>query len=191
MKNQNLKTLLPLVAICLIAALLLGVFNLITEGPIRENSLRTAMETRQRLLPQAASFEEETVQENSGIRSCFKGVNAEGETAGYVVETAVNGFGGEVVVTVGVDTAGDNTAINVGGDKFSETAGLGALAKEPAFTDQYQGKAVPLTVVKGNADRSDSTIDAISGATVTSSAVNGGVNLAGQYVKDVYGVAAQ
>ena len=43
MKSQTLKALIPLVAICLAAALLLGLFNLITEKPIQENSLRTAM----------------------------------------------------------------------------------------------------------------------------------------------------
>lgn len=182
MKNENLKTLLPLVVICLVAALLLGVFNQITEGPIRENSQKAAMETRQRLLPAASSFEEQSA-EDSGLMSLYRGLNDGGETVGYVAETAVNGFGGEIVVTVGMGMDGTITAISVGGDNFSETAGLGALAKEASFTDQFQGRSVPLTVVKGNADRDDTTIDAISGATVTSSAVNNGVNAAGAYMQ--------
>lgn len=182
MKNQNLKTLLPLVVICLVAALLLGVFNQITEGPIRENSQKAAMETRQRLLPAAASFEEQSA-DGSGLMSLYQGLSADGEAVGYVAEIAQNGFGGEIVVTVGMDMQGKITAINVGGDNFSETAGLGALAREATFTDQYQGRSVPLTVVKGNADRNDTTIDAISGATITSNAVTNGVNAAGAYMQ--------
>lgn len=182
MKNEHLKTLLPLVVICLVAALLLGVFNQITEGPIQENSQKTAMETRQRLLPAAASFEERSA-EGSGLMSLYQGLNDSGEAVGYVAETAVNGFGGEIVVTVGMDMQGQITAINVGGDNFSETAGLGALAKETSFTGQFQGRSVPLTVVKGNAEKNDTTIDAISGATITSSAVTSGVNTAGAYMQ--------
>ena len=77
--------------------------------------------------------------------------------------------------------------VDVGGENFSETPGLGALAKEPKFTQQYIGKTVPLTLVKGNEPKGDNTIDAISGATRTSSAVNGGINLAGKYISDLSG----
>ena len=107
-----------------------------------------------------------------------------------MVETTVKGYGGEIVVTVGVDGDSTITGINVGGENFSETAGLGALAKEPAFTDQFAGKTVPLKLVKGSAEKGDDTIDAISGATITSTAVNGGVNLAGKFVMDMSGGAA-
>lgn len=182
MKNEHLKTLLPLVVICLVAALLLSVFNQITEGPIRENSQKTAMETRQRLLPAAASFAEQSA-EGSGLISLYQGLSADGQPVGYVAEVAQNGFGGEIVVTVGMDMQGQITAINVGGDNFSETAGLGALAKEASFTDQFQGRSVPLTVVKGNADQNATTIDSISGATITSTAVTTGVNTAGAYIQ--------
>ena len=48
------RDLVPLVGFCLIAALLLAVFNMITEGPIAENALRAAQETRTRLLSAAA-----------------------------------------------------------------------------------------------------------------------------------------
>jgi hypothetical protein len=44
--KKYLKDLVPLVAICLAAALLLAVFNMITEGPIAENSRRAAEQTR-------------------------------------------------------------------------------------------------------------------------------------------------
>ncbi|MBP3645164.1 MAG: FMN-binding protein, partial [Clostridia bacterium] len=190
MNKKSIRDLLPLVAICLIAAMLLAVFNLITEGPIAENSARLAAETRTRLLSSAATFEPVELEEGSAMDSCYEGFDAEGSSVGYVVETTVGGYGGEIVVTVGMDADNVITGINVGGENFSETAGLGALAKEAAFTDQFIGKSVPLKLVKGNAPKGDDTIDAISGATITSTAVNGGVNLAGKFVMDMGGGAA-
>ncbi|MBQ7868047.1 MAG: FMN-binding protein, partial [Clostridia bacterium] len=190
MNKKAFRDLVPLVAICLIAAALLAVFNLITKGPIEENALKAAAETRTRLLSSAVSFEAVEVEEGSGMDSCYEGFDADGNSVGYVVETTVKGYGGEIVVTVGVDGDSTITGINVGGENFSETAGLGALAKEPAFTDQFAGKTVPLKLVKGSAEKGDDTIDAISGATITSTAVNGGVNLAGKFVMDMSGGAA-
>lgn len=182
MKSQTLKALIPLVAICLAAALLLGVFNLITEKPIQENSLRTAMETRRRLMPKAANFEETTVEPGSGIDSCYLGVDEQGSPVGYVAaahgERLRRRSGGDL----GMNLSGRLTGLDVGGDNFSETAGLGALAKEPAFTGQYVEKTLPLTLVKAPAQADADSVEAISGATRTSTAVNDGVNHIGAYL---------
>lgn len=72
----------------------------------------------------------------------------------------VKGYGGEIEIVVGVDNDGVITGINVGGANFSETAGLGAKTKEPAFTEQFKGLSAPLTL-KGN-------VDSVSGASVSS-----------------------
>ena len=187
MSKKYMRDMVPLVVICLVSALLLASFNLLTKDPIEQNSLRAAEETRTRMLPVAASFEAMEVTEGSNMDSVYQGLDASGEPVGYVIQTTVNGYGGEVVVTLGMDMDGVITGVDVGGDNFSETPGLGALAKEPKFTSQYIGKTVPLTLVKGNEPKGDNTIDAISGATRTSSAVNGGINLAGKYISDLSG----
>lgn len=59
---------------------------------------------------------------------------------------------------------------------MSETPGLGAKSKDPAFIDQYNDKdAKQLKVIK-NAVPKDDEIVAIAGATITSNAVTKGVN---------------
>ena len=187
MSKKYMRDMVPLVVICLVSALLLASFNLLTKDPIEQNSLRAAEETRTRMLPTAASFEAMEVTEGSNMDSVYQGLDASGEPVGYVIQTTVNGYGGEVVVTLGMDMDGVITGVDVGGENFSETPGLGALAKEPKFTQQYIGKTVPLKLVKGNEPKGEDTIDAISGATRTSSAVNGGINLAGKYISDLSG----
>ncbi len=187
MSKKYMRDMVPLVVICLVSALLLASFNLLTKDPIQQNSQRAAEETRTRMLPIASSFEPMEVTEGSNMDSVYQGLDASGEPVGYVIQTTVNGYGGEVVVTLGMDMDGVITGVDVGGENFSETPGLGALAKEPEFTQQYIGKKVPLTLVKGNEPKGENTIDAISGATRTSSAVNGGINLAGKYISDLSG----
>ena len=187
MSKKYMRDMVPLVVICLVSALLLASFNLLTKDPIQQNSQRAAEETRTRMLPIASSFEPMEVTEGSNMDSVYQGLDASGEPVGYVIQTTVNGYGGEVVVTLGMDMDSVITGVDVGGENFSETPGLGALAKEPEFTQQYIGKKVPLTLVKGNEPKGENTIDAISGATVTSTAVNGGITLAGKYISDLSG----
>ena len=69
-----------------------------------------------------------------------------------------------------LDASGVIRGIRVGGSDFKETEGLGAKAKEPAFTEQFAGQTAPVTLGQ--------EIDALSGATVTSQAVVDAVNLA-------------
>ncbi len=102
---------------------------------------------------------------------------------GFVAQTTVQGFGGEVEVIAGIDNDLVITGVSVGGSNFSETAGLGAKAKDAAFTDQFAGKTAPLRVIKAGDTAAENTIDAITAATITSSAVNSGVNRIATYVK--------
>ena len=67
MSKKYLRDLVPLIVICLISALLLASFNLFTKGPIAENTLRTAQETRSRLLAAATDFESMELPEGSGM----------------------------------------------------------------------------------------------------------------------------
>ena len=59
------------------------------------------------------------------------------------------------------------TALRV--DASSQTAGLGQKCEEEAFTSQFIGKKVPLTL--------GVDIDAVTGATVTSQAIVDAVNV--------------
>ena len=150
--------------IALIAGCALGLTNEVTAPVIKEQALAAADEARRAVLPDATDFEELAVN-NDSIDYCYKGL-ANGET--------VKGYGGEIEIVVGVDNDGVITGINVGGANFSETAGLGAKTKEPAFTEQFKGLSAPLTL-KGN-------VDSVSGASVSSGAIVNGVNTVLDYV---------
>ena len=104
-------------------------------------------------------------------------VDGSGAAVGSVVSaTSKDGFGGAVSISVGIDL--DGTVKGIEFLSLSETPGLGMNATKPAFKDQFSNKkAESFTVTKSGA-ASDSEIDAMSGATITSNAVTNAVNAA-------------
>lgn len=174
MKNK-IPAWIILTVICIVAAVLLALTNNVTSGIIAANESDTANRVRKELIPEAASFEDA----GDGI---FIGRDASGAVAGYIAMAPAQGFGGEIEVTVATDTQGTLKGISVGGSNFAETSGLGAKAREPEFQEQFAGKAYPVELTKKGGE-----IDAISGATITSSAVIKATNAACDKIAGVAG----
>jgi electron transport complex protein RnfG len=82
-------------------------------------------------------------------------------------ETAASGFGGDVTIMVGYDIEKDKlTGLKVGTN--SETAGIGSRVTEDQFTKQFKGLDIDLKFTDAPCPGG---IDAVSGATVSSTAV--------------------
>ena len=183
-----------LLIITLVAGLALGGTNALTKDPIAQQARIKAENARKAALPDAESFEELALNEGAAVDWVYAGLK-DGSPVGYVAQKTVNGFGGKVEVIAGVDTVNAPDTfkiggITVGGSDFSETAGLGARAKEPAFTDQFPGKVYPISYIKAGGEATESTVDALTSATITTTAVVNGVNDIVKYVKaDVMGIA--
>ena len=96
------------------------------------------------------------------------------EFVGYVFSAVSSGYGGDVPVTVGVGKDGTITGVRVGDNE--ETPGLGSKAAGEKFTSQYTGKAISggIRIVSGPAT-ADDEIQAVSGATISTNAVNSAV----------------
>lgn len=90
--------------------------------------------------------------------------------------TAKDGFAGPVAIAVTFDENGKITFLHVGDDQFKETKGYGLAALEAEFKDQFIGKLPPLRILKADEEKSDATIDAIAGATITTNAVLDAIN---------------
>ena len=97
------------------------------------------------------------------------------EIIGYAVKSAAKGYIGPVWVLTGI--APDGTIQGTLPLKNRESVGYGSRLKtEPAFTNQFKGKNA-FTPMALKVD--DGTIDAMSGATITSRAYLDAINLAG------------
>ena len=114
-----------------------------------------------------AEVKEELVQETTEDPKAEESA-AEPEAAGTTVEETVQGFGGEVTIKATLD---GKTVKALSIDTPNETPGLGQKASEKAFTNQFIGKEGPFTY-------GENGVEAITGATVTSTAVLEGLNKA-------------
>jgi electron transport complex protein RnfG len=102
----------------------------------------------------------------------FVGV-IDGAPRAVTLEASGKGYGGDVGLMVGIDTK-DNKIVGVSVTTHSETPGMGAKAQtDPSFVAQF--KELPLKEqVKVTGD--GGSINAISGATITSRAVCSATN---------------
>lgn len=160
---------LSLLAVTAIVALLLGLVNSVTEGPIADLQEQERQDALAAVAPGADVFSELYSADPTIER--ITGAYAGTELKAYCVEVSPNGFGGPVSMMVGVSPSGAVTGVVI--LDHSETAGLGANAERAEFRDQFVGKSGTITVKTG-----DNSIDALTGATITSKAVTSGVNTA-------------
>ena len=167
--------------ITFICALLLGVINGVTADKITQNGIETRNAAMAEIIPDA-DFEDldtalsaedvaaagvtlpagRTAAQIDGVYKATK----DGEEIGYCVQVEPKGFGGTV--------AGAKVT------SHAETPGLGAKSQaDPNWITQFAGQTADgqLKVAKDGG-----TINAITGATITSRAVTDGVNTAAAYV---------
>lgn len=182
MGKDMFKLGLNLLIISAIAALLLAFTNNVTADTIAKRNEQANAEARKLVLESAQDFEEvkDVKTDNSKgveVSEIYEAKDASGNTVGYTLKVLPSGYGGTIELMVGIDSAkGQVSGINVVSN--SETAGLGAKATNPEFSDQYKGKPLEELSVLKNGTPGDTEIKAISGATITSTAVTNGVDAA-------------
>ena len=179
MKKENLVqyvlrlTVILLAITGLVAAALAGV-NAITKDAIAANQEKKTQDALALVLPDAGNLQKQELTADAGIVS---EVYTDGQS--YAVKVLPSGFDGTITMMVGI-ADGKVTGISV--ISHTETPGLGAVAaaqnaKGEAFRSQFVGQEGTLSI--GN------QIDAMSGATITSTAVVTGVNAALSYVANM------
>ena len=180
MGKDMFKLGLNLLIISAVAALLLALTNSVTASTIAQRNEQANAEARKLVLESAQDFEQvkDVKTDNSKgveVSEIYEAKDASGNTVGYTLKVLPSGYGGTIELMVGIDSAkGQVSGINVVSN--SETAGLGAKSTDPEFSDQYKGKPLEELSVLKNGTPGDTEIKAISGATITSTAVTNGVD---------------
>ncbi len=175
--RDMIKPSLSLFVICLVTAFCLAFVNNITKEPIIQRTEMDAQEKRKQVLPQAESFEKlegwEAQDESGIINDVYAAFSGE-EFVGYVFSAAPKGFGGEIAVTVGVDSDSAVSGVRIGDNQ--ETPGLGSKTADDKFTKQYIGKDISkeIKIVKRPVS-ADDEVQAVSGATISTKAVTSAV----------------
>ena len=179
-----IKLTVTLFATCVVVAGLLGLVNMVTEGPIADINKANTEAAMKAVVsdPDNTSFSEAleitgdmTAAASSAGASVTEAyeVQVGGAPAGYALKIVSSGSQGNIEMMVGVDAEGVVTGVSIVNN--SETAGIGSkvMSNENGVLDQFIGKsAADGTLAVGK------NVDAITGATVSSRGVTTGVNAA-------------
>ena len=170
-----LRLALTLVTITAVVAVALAGVNMITEPAIEALNAQKTQEAIELVLP------------GGGESVDFPATNLVSKVyasdSGYAVEVTPGGFDNTITMMVGVEKGGNVLGISV--ISHTETAGLGAVAAAgtpagEAFRAEFVGASGSVAVTKDGG-----SVDAITGATITSRAICTGVNAALECVSNM------
>lgn len=163
-----------LMVICMVAAGLLAFTNAKTEPIIAQNEQAQLEAALKELLPEAETFDP-----NPEGDKVFYVAKKGGKDVGVVAVFPQKGFGGEMNLALGVDSEGTVTGFKV--LQHLETPGLGARVTELEFAQQFVGKSTEDEFQVGQ------DVQGISGATISSRSVAGGLKLVATEINKKYG----
>lgn len=170
---------LILFAITAVSAGILAAVNSVTEPVITAKTAEKRQAAMREVLPEADSFDKiDYIAEDTSVVEAYSA-----GSEGYVILCEPKGYAGAVSLVVGIKPDLTVSKIDITG--HSETPGLGANCVNEEFKAQFVGKTGELKVVKSNP--TESQIDALSSATVTSRAVTKGVNDALKAAEELMG----
>lgn len=205
-QNTLVHDTICLFVITLIAGILLGAVYTITKSPIDTQNEKAKQEAYAAVYKDAEFLSDADV--NKALDSFNKDLAAgkiksekmgslsdveilevlkaqiDGADAGYVATCSGKGYGGAVTLALGIDAEGVIQGIQIT-DCSNETPGLGQNSTSTDWNKQYVGTKASqdLSVVKDGSGSADAgTINSISGATITSSAVTRAIDGTFQFI---------
>ncbi len=185
-----IKDTVIITVITLIAGLMLGVVYEVTKEPIAEQQVKKKNEACQEVFTDAVNFVSIDVAAGeegaeADVDAAYEAQAADGTVLGYVMEvTTHTGYDGDIQFAMGVRM--DGTINGIALVSISETPGLGMQA-EDVIKPQFAGKKADQFEVTKVGAVTENQIDAISGATITSNALVGGVNTGLTYFQNELG----
>ena len=162
MKIFKLTVFLALIA-GLSGAILSTVYT-VTEPIIEEANFKVEQENLVKIYNNGEEFIENDIgiEDYDSIENIYE-VTLNDEIQGYVYKISVYGYGGDIEYLIALDNDGTYKGYEVI-DCSSETSGFGSQVGEEEFQSTIVGKSI------------GDDIDTISGATISSTAVVGGIN---------------
>lgn len=153
--NEIVKPVLVLVCICLVVTALLAYINSVTSPIIAKAEQEKTEQAMSEVLTEAEGFRSVEVDNlPDRVTEIYSAENG----SGYVFMLTTKGYGGDMKLICGIKS--DGTIEQCKTLSHSETSGLGSKTAEDPYRNQYCGKSSDTL----------SEVDAISGATISSTA---------------------
>lgn len=156
--NTSIKSIIVLVAICLVIGGAMAAVNMITEPKIAEAEAEAERLALAEVCPENGGFEEiKKIELPESVKALYRDLDGEG----YVAMLSVGGYDSSKPMSVAVGfTSGCQIIKCKVISAQGETSGIGSKVMNEDFLLQFEGKSEGLDGV-----------DAISGATISSSAL--------------------
>lgn len=165
------------------SALLAGVYALTAE-PIAQTNANILKASVSAVLPEGGELSESAPITVGGQPSEYYVSTKNGEPVAYAVKSTTIGFGGPLVIMVGV--LADGTIYNTSVLSHAETPGLGAkCTSDEKFVNQWKGFNPAEKILAVKKDNGD--VDAITASTITSRAYTLAIKNAVEAVKTIGG----
>tara|TARA_B100000315_G_scaffold212833_1_gene210431 strand:+ start:121 stop:633 length:513 start_codon:yes stop_codon:yes gene_type:complete len=153
--NETIRLTLTLTIICILSAVALSFVYENMNPIIEENKAIRLKAALKEVIPLADNFEEAgDIQKSEEIIYIFRGLK-DNRIIGYAILSEALGYGGDIKILTGINK--DKEIIGIKIMEHLETPGLGARIEEEEFLGQFIGNP--------------ESIDAITGATISSTAV--------------------
>ena len=169
MSNWN-RVFKPIVVLCVICVVITGALaatNSVTAPIIMEATLEAQRLARMELLPEAEDFTRVDSVEVENVSDVYAASNG----VGYVITSTAKGYGGTMTVMTSFTPEGQIKQVKV--TEAAETQGIGSnVSDSAAYWAAYAGLDGTRNLVL-NQD-----VDAYTGATISSRALNSAVNAA-------------
>ena len=156
LKSRRFYPIVFLTIIVLVSVSLLLYINTFTSGIVEARNRARIQEILESIFPDLTGFEED-----EDLIIVYEGDSI----AGYTILTSGNGYSGAINMLIGINP--DYTIKDIAILSQTETPGLGSRITEREFTDQFAG----LSPDEIELSRDGGSIDAITGATISSRAV--------------------
>lgn len=155
--KKAVKSIIVLLAICIFIAVAMAAINMVTAPKIAEAEIAAKQAALSEVIPDNDGFE---ALELDGMPESVTEVYKDKDGEGYVVLLFAKGYDSSKPISfaVGFDNGGTISKVHVISCS-GETAGIGSVVGEPEFAEQFV-----------NVDSSLDGVDAVSGATISSSA---------------------
>ncbi|HHY42531.1 MAG TPA: RnfABCDGE type electron transport complex subunit G [Thermoanaerobacterales bacterium] len=175
--NQYARMIIVLMIISMASGAVLALSYEVTNPTIQEQARQKLEQSVLIVIPGATQMEE--IQKDD--ITIYIGLDDEGNKKGIAFKTAGSGFNGPIEIMVGYDPK-EGKLLGIEILSMSETPGLGARIQEEAFKDQFKGKSVEDEFV------AKQDVEAISGATISSTAVASAIKTSLEKVVEIFPV---
>ena len=176
-----IKVALILGSICAVSALLLAFVNQVTEPVIKALGSQSEIAALSDVAAGMKIGAKEAVADSDLVKERYSLGNKEG----WILKMETNGYGGPISLVASLLNDGSIIAAKV--VSSSETPGLGKKSELPGYMDMFIGKGASSQIPTSKDMLSSEDSQAVSGASVTFTAISKALDSASAYVKSIGG----